>query len=422
MSHFWFVVQQMLYRIGIRMYGWSIHLASLFSNKAGMWVNGRRNWVSLLQQNLPPVKPGIKRYWFHCASLGEFEQGRPVIEEVRKRFPDAQILLSFFSPSGYEIRKDYQVANFVFYLPLDTPKNARKLLDVLQPDQLLLVKYEFWYEILKQTAARNIPISLVSGLFRENHWMFKHASSFGRRILQTFTHFFLQDEASARLLKGFGFTNVFVTGDCRVDRVMELARFPKKQPQLDEWTKDSANTLVAGSTWEPDEQLLSEVFSQSSFQSWKVILAPHDISESHLRKIEQLWPRPITRYTQFIPGQSLKGDCLLDTIGDLGSAYQFATIAYIGGGFGNGIHNTLEPAAYLIPVVFGPRYQKFTEAVELQYLGVARSVQTVDEAKSAFQEMLTPDQTQSNQTTLLNFFARHSGATERILKHLVELV
>jgi 3-deoxy-D-manno-octulosonic-acid transferase len=410
-------VQQFFYRIGVRSYGWLIFLAQPFSSKARLWIEGRRNWEIRLREKLPSTLPYSQRYWFHCASLGEFEQGRPVMEAVRDAHPDAQIFLSFFSPSGYEIRKDYPIADLVFYLPLDTPRNARKLLQIVQPDLLIMVKYEFWFYLLQRAAHQQVPIFLVSGLFREKHWMFKHAKALGKRMLANFRHFYLQDEASAALLLQQGFTNNTVTGDCRVDRVLEMAQTPKDQPLLSHWAAKAETVLVAGSTWEPDEQLLAELLAQPVFQDWKVILAPHDISESHLRRIQQKWPRPINRYTS----GKLAGDCLLDTIGDLGSAYQFAHLAYIGGGFGDGIHNTLEPAAYRIPILFGPNYQKFTEAVELQQQGAAQAIRSARDTKQALQHFRQPDQQRKVRSILNDFFQQQAGATSKILQHWEEL-
>ncbi len=352
---------RLLYDLGIRLYYLLILLVSPFNQKARQWIRGRKGLMKKIDSTIDPALPLI---WFHCSSLGEFEQGRPIIESIRKRKPGKNILLTFYSPSGYEIRKDYPGADFVFYLPLDTRRNARRLLNQLNIEKAYFIKYEFWYHLLSNLKARKVPAYLVSGIFRKDQVFFRVWGKWFRKILASFDHLFVQQQSSLDLLKSIGIQNVSLAGDTRFDRVQAIVQGTTVDPRFKAFT-GSTPTIIAGSTWPQDEELLVRYINQTE-RPIKWIIVPHEIHESDIIRLTREINKKCQRYTAItnsdLPQTSV---IIIDTIGILSSLYQYADAAYIGGGFGKGIHNTLEAATFGLPVIFGPKYQKFQEAVDL---------------------------------------------------------
>jgi len=402
---------RLLYDIGIRFYWLVAMLISPWNHKAKLWLEGRRHWYEKLKVALGRDEKVI---WFHCASLGEFEQGRPVIEAIREREPDSRILLTFFSPSGYEKRKDYEGADYVMYLPLDTRKNAKKMLDLLSIEMAFFIKYEFWYHFLRQLKSKKIPVYLASGNFRPDQLFFKWYGLWYRRFLDLFTHIFVQNKNSEKLLAGIGYHRVSVAGDTRFDRVHELQQSPFSHPALEGFGKASA-IIVAGSTWEKDEQLLAHVYRELSDQVYWII-APHELSESHIRSLQERFPGSV-RYTEL--EEDIPEGCrviLVDTIGKLSYLYRYGTLAYIGGGFGKGIHNILEAATYGLPVIFGPEHAKFSEALELTSLGGAFPIGSETELLFTVRQQLeNPKLLKTSSQISSNFVYKRVGATSTIL-------
>lgn len=402
---------RLLYDIGIRIYWLVATLISPWNRKAKLWVKGRRNWYGKLQSTLGQEE---KIIWFHCASLGEFEQGRPVIEGIPDHLPDHKILLTFFSPSGYEKRKDYGGADYVMYLPLDTRRNAKKMIDLLSLEMVLFIKYEFWYHFLKQLKSKEVPVYLASGKFRSDQLFFKWYGIWYRRFLDRFTHIFVQNQESEKLLTSIGQDRVSVAGDTRFDRVYELLQTPYSHPALEDFGKDSA-IIVAGSTWDKDEQLLAHVYRELSEQLYWII-APHELSENHLKSLEERFPGSV-RFTELgteIPDGTRV--ILVDTIGKLSYLYRFGTLAYIGGGFGKGIHNILEAATYGLPVIFGPVHQKFTEALNLTSMGGAFPIANEGELLFTIRQQLeNPKLLKTTSQIASNFVTKRVGATLAIL-------
>jgi len=356
----------LFYYIGLQFYSLIIQFYSLFNKKARQFVKGRKGVFSKIANEINPDQPVV---WFHCASLGEFEQGRPLIEKVKKEHPAYQILLSFFSPSGYEVRKNYNIADSVVYLPLDGLKNARKFYQLVNPDKVFFVKYEFWYFYLKEAQKRDIPAYLVSAIFRENQVFFRPYGKWYRNILKYFTHIFVQNENSKRILLENNITNVSISGDTRFDRVREIAEGTCKIPLAKEFVGDK-KVLIAGSTWRKDEELLIRYMEETDLDL-KMIIAPHEVHESNIQRLVRAFSRKnVICFSEADLETVNEADVLvIDSVGMLSSLYQYGTIAYIGGGFGKGIHNILEPATFGLPVFFGPNYQKFKEAVDLIELG-----------------------------------------------------
>lgn len=400
-----------IYNIGIAIYGLLIKLASIFNTKAKLFVTGRKNIFEQIKQRINPEDNPI---WFHFASLGEFEQGKPVLEKIKKNNPQQKIVITFFSPSGYEIRKNYALAD-VFYLPIDTAKNAKKFIQLINPKQAIFTKYEFWYHYFKELHKNNIPLYLISVIFRKEQFFFKWYGEFYRRMLSYVTHFFVQNHESIALLQSLNLTNISLGGDTRFDSVYENALQPKELKLIETFCGGS-NVLIAGSTWSEDEKLL--VALTHKHPDWKFIIAPHEIGASHIQEIEKILPNAI-KYSDLNKGaQNLNLACqilILNNIGMLSFLYQYGKVAYIGGGFGAGIHNTLEAAAFGLPVIFGPKYDKFQEAKDLIALGCGQNISNENELLSAFNNF------KSNEKASLaakNYVATKRGATEKIIKHL----
>lgn len=354
---------EICYQVGTQAYGGLLRLLSPAIPKARLFVAGRKDWRARLKADWNPQ--GAPVAWFHCASLGEFEQGRPVIEAFREAFPAYRILLTFFSPSGYEVRKQYAGADYVCYLPLDTERNAEDFVALVRPSVAFFVKYEFWHFYTRALQRAGVPMVSFSAIFRPSQAFFKSYGGFYRDILARFAHIFVQNEASAQLLKGIGLQQVSVGGDTRFDRVAQVYAGRKEIP-LAAAFKGETFTVVMGSSWQHDLQVTAQSLSEFPHPI-KVIVAPHEIEEGKLRQVEEAFEgRKVLRYSQATPQTAAQADVLLiDNVGMLSSLYRYADVAYVGGAFGKGLHNILEASVYGIPVVFGARYQKFQEAVEL---------------------------------------------------------
>lgn len=353
-----------MYSFVIYIYLLAVKIVSLFNKKVRLMVNGHAAVFKILRENIKEGEPYI---WFHAASLGEFEQGRPLMERIRRQYPEYKILLTFFSPSGYEVRKNYEGADVICYLPFDTPRNVKCFLNIANPCMAFFIKYEFWQNYLKALQRRHIPVYSVSSIFRREQIFFRWYGGRYYKVLTRFTHLFVQNEVSKELLGKLGIRNVTVVGDTRFDRVMEIMQQAKQLPLVEAFKQDYT-VFVAGSSWPPDEDLFIEYFN--AHPELKLIIAPHVIGESHLSEIIGKLKRPYLRYTQANEENVKQADCLIiDCYGLLSSIYRYGEIAYIGGGFGVGIHNVLEAAVYGVPVMFGPNNKRFREAQQLLQSG-----------------------------------------------------
>lgn len=350
-----------MYQIFIWLYQIGVWVGSLFSEKIRkMWV-GEHDAYHILEGK---VDPSARYVWFHAASLGEFEQGRPLIEHIRKECPEYKVLLTFFSPSGYEVRKDYKGADICCYLPIDTISNARRFLRMVRPEMAFFIKYEFWYNYLHILKHRGVPTYSVSSIFRPDQIFFKWYGRSYRKVLYCFSHFFVQNEKSRELLRQLNIGCVSVVGDTRFDRVLQIKEASKRLPIVEAFVEGTQGVFVAGSSWEPDEDVFIPYFNQH--KEWKLIIAPHVVSEDHLRSIEEKLNRKTIRYSTASAESASAAECLIvDCFGLLSSIYHYGTVAYVGGGFGAGIHNVLEAAVWGIPVIFGPENKHFQEAQEL---------------------------------------------------------
>lgn len=354
---------QALYTLFIQMYGFAVSIAAHFNPKAKLWISGRKNWKIKMKQ---AISSDAKVIWMHCSSLGEFEQGRPVMEKIKKEFPNHKLALSFFSPSGYEIRKDYQGADYIFYLPLDTPKNAKQLIKILHPEVLILVKYEYWYNLLKRLQKKDIPVIVISAVIKEDNLFFRPFGSWFRKRIAAIEHFFVQDNDSKNLLESIGIEKVTVSGDTRFDRVKEI-REANARVEFIEKFKGNSKLIVAGSTWSDDEEILVKFINKKLPDDWKLIFAPHNIKEKDILSLSQVIQKPTAIYTKSDQNQIENSQILiLDTIGMLTKIYAYSDVSYVGGGFTKtGVHNTLEPAVFGVPIIFGPNYENYFEAVDL---------------------------------------------------------
>lgn len=413
-----------MYNIIMSLMRLGIIIGSLWNKKLRLKRRGDIEAFRILRQK---VDPNAKYVWVHAASLGEFEQGRPIIEYIKKHSPEYKVLLTFFSPSGYEVRKNYEGADIVTYLPVDTLFNSHYFLHLIRPELALFIKYEFWFNYLHILKKRNIPVYSVSSIFRPNQIFFKWYGREYAYVLKCFTRFFVQNEESRLLLEDIGITNVKVTGDTRFDRVMQIAD-ESRTLQLVECFKDSKKTFVAGSSWLPDEEIFIPYFSRH--REWKMIIAPHVIDEDHLRQIQTLLSgRRVLRYTDVLKkhtrGQQgfspeLKNELqeaevlIIDCFGLLSSIYKYGEVAYIGGGFGVGIHNVLEAAVWSMPVIFGPNHQKFQEAVQLKETGGGISISSPDEFAEIMKRLDDPVELLRASEAAGKYVKEHSGATEAI--------
>jgi len=400
-----------LYDIGIHLYILFIRIASLKNKKAAAWIKGRKGIFKLIEGSLDRNK---KYTWFHFASLGEFEQGRPVLEKLKAEQPAAAIVITFFSPSGYEIRKNYPLADHVFYLPADTRSNAQQFIRLINPTAAIFTKYEYWYHYFEELHKNNIPLYVISGIFRKEQPFFKWYGSLHRQMLKWVSHIFVQDENSRELLESIGIKNVSVSGDTRFDRVAENTLSVKKIPIIEEFCSDKS-IFIAGSTWPEDEKILHQLVKK--YPDWKFIIAPHEVTAGRINEVKDLFADHITysaggtQFSELGKRQTL----IIDNIGILSSVYQYGKMAYIGGGFGKGIHNTQEALAFGLPVIFGPEYLKFKEAVELVALKGAKSISNAGELEGAFLYFIT---NQQSGDIARNYIQEHTGATRKIIEKI----
>ncbi|NDV54407.1 3-deoxy-D-manno-octulosonic acid transferase [Parabacteroides sp. 52] len=363
-----------------------------------------------------------KYIWFHASSLGEFEQGRPMIEKIKADYPEYKILLTFFSPSGYEVRKNYAGADIICYLPFDTPYKVKKFLNLANPVMAIFIKYEFWANYLGELKKRGIPVYIVSAIFRREQLFFKWYGKSYRRILHCFDRLFVQDNSSKELLEQYGINQVTVTGDTRFDRVWDVYKQRREIPEIESFRTNTKGeklpVLIAGSSWPQDEELFITYFNER--KDLKLIIAPHEIHREHLMHIESLLKRPSVRLSEMLEKDSAHNDCIIvDSFGLLSSIYRYGDIAYIGGGFGAGIHNTLEAAVYGIPVLFGPTYHKFKEAKDLIAVGGGFSVASQEELDEKMNNFLSyQDLLQTAGKAAGDFVENNIGATEKIVKVL----
>ena len=403
-----------MYQVAIYLYLCGVAVASIFSKKVKKMWKGERQTLDILKSK---VNPNHQYIWFHAASLGEFEQGRPLIERIRTDYPEYKILLTFFSPSGYEVRKNYEHADIVCYLPIDTIRNARRFLRTVRPCMAFFIKYEFWYNYLHILKHRNVPVYSVSSIFRENQIFFRWYGKSYAGVLRCFTHFFVQNEKSKHLLHTIGIDTVDVVGDTRFDRVLQIKDKAQQLPIVEAFKADK-KVFVAGSSWAPDEDIFIPFMNEC--KDWKMIIAPHVISEEHLKRIEEKCKGKTVRYTATTPEEAAHAQCLLiDCFGLLSSVYHYGEVAYVGGGFGVGIHNVLEAVVWKMPVLFGPNHQRFQEAQEL--IKAKGGFEITD--SSSFAHMMQQFMTQQEYLRLSgeaagSYVESKAGATHKILKQI----
>ena len=393
---------QTLYNISIYLYIISIHIYSLFNTKAKLWVKGRRSIFKKIKNKLSQEKNIV---WIHCASLGEFEQAKPIIINYRKKYQNHKILLTFFSSSGYEVQKDYKNVDWVFYLPADTKKNSKQFLDIVKPLKVIFIKYEFWFNYIQECKKRQVPFYMIASVFRKNQFILKY--EWFEKQLSNISHFFVQDKKSALLLNSKGIYNTTVTSDTRFDNVI-LNRINKVDiPIINDFVKDK-KTIIFGSTWKKDEDLLISFIKKNDQLNY--ILAPHELHniESIQKKTKGLL------YSKYKKNKLITSNILIiDKIGILSNIYQYGDLAYVGGGFGKGIHNILEPLTFGVPVIFGPNYKKYNEAKEVLKKGIGYSINNLQELTSAFKELAVIDN-----KLAIDYIEENSGATKEILKHI----
>lgn len=415
----------MIYNIVIYFVLLGIAIASLFNEKVRKMWRGEREAFKILKQK---VDPNAKYIWFHAASLGEFEQGRPLMEQIRKDYPQYKILLTFYSPSGYEVRKNYEGADIICYMPVDTRLNAIRFLRLVRPVMAFFIKYEFWSNFLHILKHRNIPTYSVSSIFREDQVFFKWYGRNYAGVLKCFTRFFVQNEESKRLLEGIGITAVDVVGDTRFDRVLQIKEAAKQLPICEAFRTGVASSqsadvphhdfkvFVAGSSWPPDENIFIPFFNEH--KDWRLLIAPHVIAEEHLKLILSLIKgKKVVRYTQTTPEEAAEADVLIiDCFGLLSSMYNYGDVAYIGGGFGVGIHNTLEAAVWNMPVIFGPNNKKFQEAQGLLKSGGGFEINTYEDFSGLMSSLMNDETFLKQAGDKAGAFVAHlAGATDKVL-------
>ena len=409
---------EFLYLLFVKLYGYLLKLLSPFHSKAQLLVQGRKNQIQKLENQVDTTKDTL---WFHAASLGEFEQARPLIERIKHQQPNYKIALSFFSPSGYEIRKNYPFADYIFYLPEDTAQNAKALVEILQPQAVFFIKYEFWHFYLKTISEHKIPLYLISGIFREKQVFFQWYGKWFVKMLHRFTHFFVQNQESAQLLAKKGFSNVSISGDTRFDRVWEVAQQAKKLTVIEKFTQSKA-CLIAGSSWDADEELLCQFINENKDLDIKYIIAPHETDKKHIQAI-------LSKLTDTqevaIYSEAKKTDLktarvlVIDTIGILSSVYAYGQVAYVGGGFGKGIHNILEPAAHALPIIIGTNNHKFQEAQDLLKSGGALEISNYQDLSNAIKKLfLQKEYLEQSSKIAVQYVKQQRGASEHILKKI----
>ncbi len=403
------------YSLFIQFYVFLVKLASFSSKKAELWCTGRKNVFPFLEEKCA----GKKIIWFHCASLGEFEQGKPLMEKIKQKEENVTLLVTFFSPSGFEVKKNDPVAEIIIYLPVDTPKNAKKFVQMVKPQQVFFVKYEFWYNYMHELSKANIPFYYISAIFRKNQYFFKSYGTWFLKQLKKCSYFFVQNEDSKTLLNQHGITKAMVTGDTRFDRVYAIAQQPYTLDFISSF-KAEKKLLVAGSTWQPDEKLLSGLFPKIN-SGYKLVIAPHLVEGSHIEDIKKLFSSfSIVCFSEKEGKEISSYDILIiDTIGLLSKIYKYADISYIGGAFKTGLHNILEAAVFEKPIFFGPHFQKFNEAVELVEKGAAFPVKNAEEMTTeltCFEE--NPHFYNATCEICKKYVTQNLGATDKIIKIL----
>ncbi len=408
----------LLYDLGIAAYSAAIKAVAPWEPKARKWVEGRRGIFERLQATVGASdKPVV---WIHASSLGEFEQGRPVIEAIHEHYPQYRVLLTFFSPSGYEIRKDFAAADWVFYLPADTPRNVRRFLDIVRPEMAIFVKYDYWLNYLGELRRRKIRSYIFSSLFRRNSIFFKPYGGMFRRALETFETIFVQNEESKQLLSEIGFENVIVAGDTRFDRAAALPAQASRYPLIEHF-KGASRLFIVGSSWRPDEDLL--VPFVNAHPDVKFVIAPHEMEESRIERLVAECTGGVVRYSTCRTESDVEGArvLIIDVIGILNQLYQYADWVYIGGGFGVCIHNTQEPATYGVPIAFGPKYHKFKEACDMIKLGACCSVTTTEELEEWFAPLKADEKRRAHFARIAaDYIAANKGATELIVRTIFE--
>lgn len=406
---------KVLYNLGMLIYHFGVWVASFWNEKASKFCKGRQGVLEFLAERIDKDSQYV---WVHAASLGEFEQGRPIIEKLRQLKPEYKIVLTFFSPSGYEVRKNYEGADVVCYLPIDTSWSANKFLDTVNPSYAIFIKYEFWMNYIVGLKRRKIPTYIVSAIFRPNQVFFKWYGVWYRKVLHCFTHLFVQNQVSLDLLSSIGVKNVSLSGDTRFDRVADIAAKSKELPIVSSFAQGS-KVIVAGSSWPKDEDILCDYFN--NHPEVKMILAPHEIHQAHLDSIVSKLKRPYVFYKDTDEAAAAKADCLvINCFGLLSSIYKYGEVAYIGGGFGVGIHNTLEAAVYGMPVLFGPNYGRFQEAVDMVKRGGAFSIQSNGEYNELMDSLLAENSSllKSASAQTADYVNENRGATERIVNEV----
>jgi len=405
---------QLFYNFSISLYGLIIRIVALFNEKARKWVDGRKDLLSTIPNN---INGDIVINWFHCASLGEFEQGRPLIEKFKSDFPNEKILLTFYSPSGYEIRKNYELADYVTYLPLDLKSKMQPFIDKVNAKRVFIIKYELWFNMLSLFAEKKTPTYLISGKFRKEQIFFKpHGSWFLTRLRNSFTHFFVQDEASHDILLKNGISNSSVVGDTRIDRVVALAKSPMVFPYLQSLVKGK-QVIIAGSTWQKENEFLQKIKNKLA-KDVVLIIAPHDIKEKNITSLVSAFPEAVL-WSNIESCTSAPQVIIVNCIGILSSLYQYAHLAIIGGGFGSGIHNILEPACFGLPVMFGPKHQKFEEAAAMIKIGSGFSFLNYQDFERILLSLIDNQERRTQiATKQQTYLSKQSGATNAIISSL----
>jgi 3-deoxy-D-manno-octulosonic-acid transferase len=408
-----------MYNLIIYLYLLGVAIYSRFNEKVRKMWRGERDAFRVLREK---VDPNARYVWFHAASLGEFEQGRPLMEQIKREHPEYKILLTFFSPSGYEVRKNYEGADIICYLPLDTITNARRFLRTIRPEMAFFIKYEFWYNYLHILKHRHVPVYSVSSIFREGQVFFRWYGYQYGRVLKCFTHFYVQNEESQRLLAGIGLSNTTVVGDTRFDRVLQIKDAAKQLPIVEAFLASSpleragVRCFIAGSSWQPDEEIFIKYFNEH--RDWKLIIAPHVIGEDHLKQIEKLLEgRKVVRYTEATEANVQDAEVLIiNCFGLLSSIYRYADVTYVGGGFGVGIHNTLEAGVWDVPVFFGPNNQKFQEAQGLKACGGGLEITCYEDFERLMNQFEgNPESIKAAGQKAGQYVQQLAGATKKIL-------
>lgn len=397
------------YNIFIYLYIGILYLISPFNKKIKTMLKGEKECFEKIKN----INKKDKIAWFHCASLGEFEQGRPLLEQVKKTYPEYKILLSFYSPSGYEAMKNYSLADYIVYLPNDTRKNAKKFVEIVNPDLIFFIKYEFWYNYI--SALKGKRLFQVSLILRENQYFFSWYGKWFAKQLKNFEHFFVQNQQTATLLNKIGYKNITISGDTRFDRVMTIANNAKSFPDIEKFCEGNKKIILAGSSWIADEKIIEKAIKNLDV---KLIIAPHIVGEAHINEIQQLFPNSIL-YSELSENKKESNILIINCIGILSNLYQYCDIAYIGGGFGVGIHNTLEAATFGKPICFGTNYHKFQEAIDLIDLNAAYSISGEDELKQVFETLLSNEEIyKQSAEAAKNYVKNKTGACQKIIEHL----